>query len=222
MFSGIIEDLGMVKKVSEDKLTIETKLTDLKVSDSITVNGVCLTIVNVVPVTSGWSIFTADIMPETLKSSNLGQLKVRHKVNLERALKVADRFGGHIVTGHINGVGEIRSVKSQKNSQIFEIAVPRDLLRYLVNKGSVALDGVSLTVIELLPSKTKDRDFPAILTMGIVPHTVKTTTFGFKSTGDSVNIEVDILSKYVEKMLEGNIKTDISEKFLKEKGFTLL
>jgi riboflavin synthase len=221
MFSGIIEDLGLVKKIGVGDITIETKLTGLKVTDSIAINGVCLTVTNVVPVTSGWSLFTADVMKETFSRSNLGQLKVRHKVNLERALKVGDRMGGHIVTGHINGIGTIKSIKSQKNSDIFEIAAPPDLLRYLVSKGSVALDGISLTVIELIYTKPRSREFPATFTVGVIPQTAKTTTFGFKSTGDTVNVEVDIISKYVEKMLQSKADGIISEKFLKEKGFSL-
>jgi len=221
VFGGIIEDLGLVKKLGVNDITIETRLTDLKISDSIAVNGVCLTITEVIPVTSGWSIFTADVMKETLTRSNLGELKVKRKVNLERALKLGDRIGGHIVTGHINGIGTIKSVKSQRESNIVEIAAPQDLLKYLVSKGSVALDGVSLTVIDLLSTTPRNRQFPASFTVGVIPHTAKTTTFSFKTTGDTVNVEVDILSKYAEKMLESRSDSHISEKFLKEKGFSL-
>ncbi len=219
MFSGIIEDLGIVKKIGAGKLTVETRLSHLNVGDSIAINGVCLTICKVLPVTESWTIFTADVMEETVKRTNLGELNPKNKVNLERAIKLGSRFGGHIVTGHINGVGKIKSVKTHKHSQIFEILVPKEMLRYLVSKGSVALDGVSLTVVDILYTKPRDKKFPVVFTVSVVSHTVKTTTFSFKTTGDSVNIEVDILSKYVEKMLENKIESNISKEFLKEKGF---
>ena len=219
MFSGIIEDLGVIKKVESGKLTVETKLTDLSISDSIAVNGVCLTLSKIFSVTEGWTIFTADVAEETLKRTNLGMLKVRNKINLERSLKLGGRFGGHIVTGHINGIGQIKSIKDRRHSQIFEIMVSRNMLRYLVAKGSVAVDGVSLTVVDVFANKPRNRQFPAVFTVSMITHTSKNTTFSFKTTGDPVNVEVDILSKYVENILESKNESKISKKFLEDKGF---
>ncbi|MFH1784121.1 MAG: riboflavin synthase [bacterium] len=219
MFSGIIEDLGVVKKLEKGKVTVETRLTDIEKGDSIAVNGVCLTVTKTLAVTEGWTIFTADVAEETVSKSTIGGLKIRNKVNLERALKVGGRFGGHMVTGHINGVGRVKSVTERRNSKTFEIMVPRDMLRYLVSKGSVAVDGVSLTIVDVLENKPKDKAFPAVFTISMISHTSKNTTFGFRKSGDDVNIEVDILSKYVEKMFQSHSSSVVTEKLLRDKGF---
>lgn len=211
MFTGIIEELGTVKDIKKDSkgarlsITAKTVLDGLKIGDSITVNGACLTAVNI-----SNSSFEVDIAPETLKKTNLYELKTGGKVNLERALRPSDRFGGHIVTGHIDAAGVIKEKKKEGNSYLFFIEAPKEILRYIVQKGSVAIDGISLTVVDVT-----GRLFSA----AIIPHTMSVTTLGIKGVGDTVNLETDIIGKYVEKML-GKGEKKIDEAFLKQHGFS--
>lgn len=194
MFSGIVEELGEVKKIVKGAaplISVEANkvLGDLKVGDSISVNGVCLTVVRRLKDT-----FEADVMPETLRRTDLGRLRVGEKVNLERPLKFGDRLGGHLVSGHIDGVGTIVRKIREKNAFLLKISSPAELLQYMVQKGSVAVDGISLTIIS-----AGSKDFE----VSIIPHTAEVTTLGIKSVGAKVNIEVDLMGKYAEKFLKG-------------------
>ncbi|MBE0069126.1 riboflavin synthase [Thermoanaerobacterium thermosaccharolyticum] len=206
MFTGIIEEIGKVKMVQRGditKITIECEkvLDGTAIGDSIAVNGVCLTVTNVAK-----NLFMADIMNETLKSSNLGDLKIGSMVNLERALSISGRLNGHIVTGHVDTVGTIVNKNRIMNSNVFKIKIDERYSKYVASKGSIAVDGISLTVVEALAS---------YFTVSVIPHTELNTTLNFKRIGDSVNIEVDILSKYAEKLL---LKKGIKELVL-ENGF---
>ncbi|ABY91345.1 riboflavin synthase, alpha subunit [Thermoanaerobacter mathranii subsp. mathranii str. A3] len=206
MFTGIIEETGTVKNITHGtftKIVIKCSkvLEETKIGDSIAVNGVCLTVTNISD-----ESFAADVMPETMRASNLKDLKTGSIVNLERALQVGRRMGGHIVTGHIDCVGKIIEKRQEKNAFIFKIAINEKFTKYIARKGSIAVDGISLTVVE---------DGYDYFTVSVIPHTMLKTTLGYKGVGDSVNIEVDILSKYVEKLIG---KKDIKD-LLKENGF---
>jgi riboflavin synthase len=193
MFTGIVEELGQLKRIKSGSksafLEIKAKqvLQDVKIGDSIAVNGVCLTVTGF---QQDW--FTADVMAETLNKTNLGRLRSGERVNLERALRLSDRLGGHIVSGHIDGVGTITSQRVVDIAVLTEIAAPPQILKYVIAKGSIAIDGISLTVVELTPSA---------FTVSLIPHTAKLTTLGFKKAGDWVNLEGDVLGKYVERLL---------------------
>ncbi len=188
MFTGIIEDIGTVSKIARVRgnlvLTIESRL-PLKVGASISVNGTCLTVVETRPGT-----FRVDVMRETIKSTGIDRLKVNNTVNLEPALSIGDRLGGHFVTGHVDEAGRIRSLRKTAGGTLMEVSgSPRNLI-YLVKKGSVALDGVSLTVQDLTR-----RSF----TVGLIPHTLNSTTLGKKKAGHFVNIEYDLLAKHLHR-----------------------
>lgn len=201
MFTGIVEGMGVVKGISSTQEGLllgcvpDFMLTDGKVGESIAVNGVCLT-----AVTISERFFSADVSFETLKRTNLGALRLGSRVNLERAMRPTDRLGGHIVTGHIDCVGEIVEFGIKGRFLVVTIAIPEQYAkkydRYLVEKGSVAVDGVSLTVNACGNGR---------FSLAIIPHTAKLTTIGFKQKGDLVNVELDILAKYVEKMLQGRL-----------------
>jgi len=206
MFTGIIEEIGKVKMIQRGDITkiaieCEKVLDGTAIGDSIAVNGVCLTVTNV-----GKNLFTAELMRETLKSSNLGDLKIGSMVNLERALSISGRLNGHIVTGHVDTVGTIVNKNRIMNSNVFKIKIDERYSKYVVSKGSIAVDGISLTVVEALAS---------YFTVSVIPHTELNTTLNFKRIGDSVNIEVDILSKYAEQLL---LKKGMKELVL-ENGF---
>ena len=193
MFTGIIEELGIVKdlKVSGNSGSIsiraEKVLENTQIGDSIAVNGICLTVTSM---TSDG--FLADVMPETMKRTSLSIVKRGDKVNLERAMAADGRFGGHIVSGHIDGTGNITTVKKDGNAVLVTIAAPAGIIALIVEKGSIAIDGISLTVTKVTKS-----DF----TVSIIPHTAGETTLLLKSVGDPVNLENDIVGKYVEKLL---------------------
>ena len=214
MFTGIVEGIGTVTEVQRrgDLLSlgiaIPPSLTDIAVSDSICVNGVCLT----VTVCSEGN-FQAEISPETLHRTNVGSLRPSDTVNLERALKISDRLGGHLVTGHVDVTGSVAEFIRDAGSFVMTIRVPRDIVHYLVEKGSVTVEGVSLTV-----SGMRGDEF----TVAIIPYTAENTTLGKKKIGDVVNIEVDIIGKYVKRFLEGGNgrANGIDEAFLVEHGFT--
>ena len=190
MFTGIIEEVGRVKAIGSGVLQVSASrvLEDVQLGDSIAVNGICLTVTEF-----NSSSFRADVMPETVKRTSLAELKIGSPVNLERALTLSSRLGGHIVSGHIDGVGRIVSMKDDKNAVLMKIAADADILHYMVEKGSVALDGISLTVAEVT-----DRDF----TVSLIPHTRQVTNLGSKGEGSLINIENDVVGKYVEKMLQ--------------------
>jgi riboflavin synthase len=213
MFTGIIEDKGKVLKVEyrgqEKRLTLEVPfdLTGVQLGDSINVNGVCLTVVEKQRETIG-----VDLSSETLQKTNLAKVQEGDKVNLERALRLSDRLGGHIVTGHIDGNGVITEKRMERNFLQLRIRVPQAVSRYVVQKGSIAIDGISLTVNEYKGEA---------ISLTLIPYTLQKTTLIDKKVGDEVNVEADILGKYVEKMLdrEGGKPEGIDLSFLKEHGF---
>ena len=193
MFTGLIAALGTVERLAEGstscRLTVRAPrlLSGVKIGDSIAVNGVCLTVVHL-----RGDIFTADVMPETVRRTTLHLLQPGDRVNLEKALRPVDGLDGHIVQGHVEGVGVIQQIVPEGNARVYRIKAPGELLRYIVEKGSIAIDGISLTVTE-----ADDSGFG----VSLIPHTAKMTTLGYKSAGDAVNLETDILARYVEKML---------------------
>lgn len=211
MFTGIIEEIGTVRRIEHGakgaRLTIQanTVLEDTRIGDSIATNGVCLTVVSM----TGDS-FSADVMAESLRRSSLGTLQGGSPVNLERAMAANGRFGGHIVSGHIDGTGTIASQKREDNAVWVKIKTPAPLLRYIVEKGSIAIDGVSLTV-----AAVTDTDF----SVSIIPHTGAQTILLDKKPGDPVNLECDVIGKYVEKLTAPHKTGGISTNFLAENGF---
>lgn len=214
MFTGIIEEVGEIKTIKRSQkfavLSIEgdTIFSDLKVGHSVAVNGVCLTVVSL-----SNNTFTADIMSETLDRSSLGSLKSGSKVNLERAMDASGRFGGHIVSGHIDGIGFITSIKEDANAIWYTISCSDKLLCYIVEKGSITIDGISLTVAKVTNSN---------FTVSIIPHTAKSTILSERSVTDKVNLENDVIAKYVEKFIINKSKSNnsnITSDFLKKTGF---
>lgn len=211
MFTGIIEEIGTVRRIEHGakgaRLSIQAKtvLEDTRIGDSIATNGVCLTVVSM----TGDS-FSADVMAESLRRSSLGTLQGGSPVNLERAMAANGRFGGHIVSGHIDGTGTIASQKREDNAVWVKIKTPAPLLRYIVEKGSIAIDGVSLTV-----AAVTDTDF----SVSIIPHTGAQTILLGKKPGDPVNLECDVIGKYVEKLTAPHKTGGISTNFLAENGF---
>ena len=195
MFTGIIEEIGSVKRVSvggkSGSIEIAAKkvLDGTKVGDSIAVNGVCLTVTSL-----GSSSFTADVMAETLRRSSLGSLLLGNGVNLERAMAADGRFGGHLVSGHIDGTGTISKMQKEENAVWVHIQANSEILNLIVEKGSIAIDGISLTV-----AGVSDSEF----SVSVIPHTAKETTLLSKKAGDTVNLENDIIGKYVQKLLGG-------------------
>lgn len=193
MFTGIIQDVGKVKSIKKgllsQQLTIETSiLEDVQIGDSIAANGLCLTVTTLKDKT-----YTVDIMAESLRRSNLGNLQVGSEVNLEKALAMGDRFGGHMVSGHIDDVGVISNTYIEDNATWVDIDVPEHLRKYCILKGSIAIDGISLTI-----SRLTDKG----VSVSIIPHTKDQTTLLKKRVGDHVNLEMDMMIKYVEKLLE--------------------
>jgi riboflavin synthase len=189
MFTGIVEELGEVARVDATQLAVRSSVVaaDARHGDSIAVNGVCLTVVN-----SVGGVVEFDVMGETLRRSSLGALRTGSPVNLERAATLGSRLGGHLVQGHVDGVGTIVAREPAGQWEVVRFALPPELGRYVVEKGSITVDGVSLTVMAVT-----DRTF----TVGLIPTTLKLTVLGAKAVGDPVNLEVDVIAKYVEKML---------------------
>ncbi|WP_419393799.1 riboflavin synthase [Cytobacillus praedii] len=216
MFTGIIEELGTVKRAVKNgktiKLTIKASkiIEDVHLGDSISVNGVCLTVTDL-----NGDEFSMDVMPETFNGTSLSSVKEQTKVNLERAMAANGRFGGHFVTGHVDGTGQILKKSVRENAIYIDISVPNSLSHLLLMKGSIAIDGISLTVFGV----TDDS-----VTVSIIPHTAKETVLDLKHPGDSVNIEFDMLAKYLFSFMnrepkETSHKQILSESFLKEHGF---
>lgn len=214
MFTGIIEEIGTIKQVLRGKSSIQLSvhcrkiLQDAKTGDSIAVNGICLTVTKL-----GGDWFSADVMPETMRKTGLDKLNISDRVNLERALRLSDRLGGHIVTGHIDGIGILSSRVEEDNALWLTIEAPESILKYVVMKGSVALDGTSLTV-----ASVNERHF----SVSLIPTTADVTTLGVRKVGSSINIECDVVGKYLEKLLnpKANIsKGDITLDFLRDNGF---
>ena len=217
MFTGIIEEIGTIKNINTNGVSAQLNIASnivlegTKIGDSIAVNGVCLTVTSLTS-----NSFTADIMAETLRRSNLGNLVPQSKVNLERAMIANGRFGGHIVSGHIDGIGTIIETKPEGNAIWVKIKTSNEILKYIIQKGSITIDGISLTV-----AKITDQDF----SVSIIPHTAENTTLLQKKVGEVVNLENDIVGKYVEKLLSfQNINQEkpqsrITEEFLRQNGF---
>jgi len=206
MFTGIVEEIGVVKETSRDRLAFEARkvLEGAKVGDSIAVNGVCLTVVSLE--NHGFSV---NVMPETLRCTNLGRLHYSDQVNLERALVLGGRLGGHLVLGHVDDTGEVMDVTSEETARIMRISAPAKLMTYIVDKGFIAVDGVSLTIVDL-------DDFSFVVSL--VAYTMEHTTLGRKRPGDVVNLEADIIAKYVENLKERK-RQSLNFEFLREYGF---
>lgn len=193
MFSGIIENIGrvvvMLRRGNLFGLQIASSLAAcVKLGDSVSVNGICLTVT-----AQDKKRLSVEVMPETLRRTNLGKLRPGEDVNLELALKVSDRLGGHLVQGHVDGVGHIRRQFKTEDYAVWAITAPKELMRYIIDKGSIAVDGISLTVM-----KAQGTQF----SVSLIPHTLGHTTLGRKRVGQTVNLEVDVVGKYVERMLE--------------------
>ena len=216
MFTGIVEEMGKIVRVEKgaksSRLTVsgDKIFSDLKLGDSVATNGVCLTVTSF-----SKGIFTADVMNETLKRSNLGELRQGSMVNLERAMIANGRFGGHIVSGHIDGTGVITKIEQDDIAVWYTIRADRKIMKYIIEKGSVAIDGISLKI-----AKVTDNDF----SVSLIPHTAKETVLGYKKTGDTVNLENDVVGKYIEHFLsfkeEPETKSSgITKEFLLKAGF---
>ncbi|MDO8525042.1 MAG: riboflavin synthase [Candidatus Omnitrophota bacterium] len=213
MFTGIVEKLGAVEKInrSSEPVVFTVKplgakiIEGLKIGDSVSVNGVCLTVVRI-----GGEGFSVEAIRETLERTNLGSLREGEKVNLEGALVSGGKVSGHFVTGHVDGIGTIKTRKEEKGELLLEIKASEDILDGIVLKGSISVDGVSLTV-----SGVKDDSFSVCL----IPHTAQATTLGARKAGDKVNLETDMLGKYISKYSGRQKTSKITEKFLKDKGF---
>jgi riboflavin synthase len=209
MFTGLVETFGTVTAVRNTGNGIRLSVKPLSefevhLGDSVSVNGVCLT------VTKYNGDISFDVSPETLRSTNLGNLKISDKINLERALRLSDRLGGHLVTGHVDGTGTIRNKKQAGEYTFYTFEAPSEILKYIVKKGSVAIDGISLTVVDLDHGS---------FSVAIIPHTAIATNIGGKGIGDRVNLEADIIGKYVEKFLGKKDADSNLMGLLKEKGF---
>jgi riboflavin synthase len=216
MFTGIVEEMGVIKSLQKSRagttLTIlaSTVMDDLAVGASVSVNGACLTVVSV-----GEREFAVEVSPETLAVTTLGQLAAGTPVNLERAMRVHERIGGHLVTGHVDGVGSIRNRTPEGNAIVLTIEAPKEVLRYCVHKGPITLDGISMTLNEV-----GDRTF----SVTVIPHTAKATTLGLKKPGETVNLEADLIGKYVERLLQergqlpANPAPVIDREYLQKRG----
>jgi len=215
MFTGLIEEIGsvdsIVKSTKAARITIKARkvLEDVKLGDSICTNGVCLTVTYF-----DSEKFTVDVMAETMRRSNLGMLSKGDEVNLERALKLSDRLGGHIVSGHIDGLGKIENYTKEDNAVWITVSAPPGILKYIVQKGSITTDGVSLTVAYIDDEKFK---------VSIIPHTKDVTTLPHKNIGAMVNLECDMIGKYIEKLMKYEddtpVKKGIDIDFLNRHGF---
>lgn len=216
MFTGIVEELGVVQSLrllpESGQLTLKGSkvLNGTNIGDSIAVNGVCLTVIHL-----NEHEFTVDVMAETLSKTNLGELKTGSHVNLERALQLNTRLGGHLVSGHVDGVGIIRRITPQGIAKVYEISASPKLLSFILPKGSIAIDGISLTVIDV------ETDY---FSVSLIPHTFGETTLGLKRVGSTVNLETDLIGKYVARFMgldivNNNTKEDLTLSFLTEHGF---
>ncbi|MGV3488494.1 MAG: riboflavin synthase [Tuberibacillus sp.] len=214
MFTGIIEEIGTVESILASSSTFKIKIKARKIlnstaiGDSISVNGVCLTVTSITH-----NAFTVDVMPETVKATTLKRLANSSKVNLERAMSANGRFGGHFVTGHVDGIGKIMKRTAVSNAVYYVIVTAPSLLKYMIVKGSVAVDGTSLTIFGLTDST---------FTISLIPHTLSETVLGHKGVGDIVNLESDMLAKYIEKYSASNKAqplSSLSPSFLEKHGY---
>ncbi|MDD5773230.1 MAG: riboflavin synthase [bacterium] len=206
MFTGIIEEVGEVKKIEKDRLIIKfSKISGLKLGDSVSVNGVCLTVQEL-----GKDFFMSSVMPVTLQKTSLGCLKVKGKVNLERAVSPSGFMGGHFVLGHVDGTGKIIKKSRDSNALLLSVAFPKELSCYFVPQGPVAVDGVSLTIAKLTNE---------YFDISLIPHTIEMTNLGMREKGDVLNLEADILAKYVQKILSKKEDKSIKTDFVKSCGY---
>ncbi|MBN2009173.1 riboflavin synthase [candidate division KSB1 bacterium] len=212
MFTGLIEEIGTIRQVQRRSTSIRISiqankiLDDLKIDDSVAVNGACLTAVEVGP-----DYFSVDAVAETLAKTTLNDLRPSAPVNLERALRLQDRLGGHLVQGHIDTVARIQQFQQGNEGGDLRIEMPQELLKYVIPKGSITIDGISLTVAEITGH---------VIRLAIIPHTLKQTILQYKRRGDMVNIEVDLLAKYIEQlMLHAGSDTKITREWLMQQGF---
>ncbi|MCF7926645.1 MAG: riboflavin synthase [Candidatus Izimaplasma sp.] len=212
MFTGIIEETGTIKQIKKQqnslRLTISAKevLKQTKIGDSIATNGVCLTVTDLTKTT-----FSVDVMYETLNRTNIHSLTTGDFLNLERALTLNSRLGGHMVSGHIDGLGTIQSIKKDGIARLISIHTDKDILKYIIKKGSVAIDGISLTVVDVTDS---------FFIISIIPHTIQETNLSQKRVSDKVNIECDLIGKYVEKLITtDNPKSSLTKELLKNYGY---
>lgn len=215
MFTGIVEEIGTVDEIKRGQHSAVLKiravkvLEDAKIGDSIAVNGICLTVTTLLP-----NAFTADVMHETLNRSSLAKLAHGSKVNLERAMQANGRFGGHIVAGHVDGVGKIVEIRRDDTAIWYTIEAKPEVMRYVVEKGSITIDGISLTIARVSPTR---------FAISAIPHTVSQTVLKERKEGDIVNLETDIIGKYVEKLMQPAPVTQktggITKEFLTQYGF---
>ncbi|MCD6179877.1 MAG: riboflavin synthase [Bacteroidales bacterium] len=219
MFTGLIEEIGKISKIAKGinsyQFSIEAKkiLSDIKLGDSVATNGACLTVIGRTN-----SNFTVDIMAETVKLTNFSKIKLGDSVNLERAMRLSDRLGGHLVSGHIDGIGKIGNIKKEDIATIISIEAPKELLNQMLNKGSIAIDGISLTIINV-----GDTEFQ----VSIIPHTSQETTLFKKRISDFVNLETDMIGKYIMRFLNIDKKENLTQAkpskvnmdFLAENGY---
>ena len=215
MFTGIIEEIGTIKQINRGahsavlNISAQKVLEETEIGDSIAVNGICLTVTGLFA-----GGFSADVMHETLNRTSLSGLSYGSRVNLERAMPLSGRLGGHIVSGHVDGTGRISNVRKDDNAVWYTIKTARQIMRYIVEKGSIAIDGTSLTVAKVSPDS---------FSVSIIPHTLANTILALKAAGDVVNLETDIIGKYVEKLIlpysSDKSKTEITREFLSGNGF---
>jgi len=211
MFTGIIEEIGAIKNITAQgdgkrfQISARKVLEDLKIDQSVAVNGVCLTVVKIAN-----NSFFADAVGETLAKSTLQEMKNGSAVNLEQALRLSDRLGGHIVQGHVDGIGTVDKIIYGENGSLLDITIPQTLSVYTISKGSIAINGVSLTIAEKKENRLK---------IAVIPHTYSNTVFKFNKIGDYVNIEVDFFAKYIEQFLSKSSKNKITLGWLAQQGF---
>ncbi|AOR23302.1 riboflavin synthase [Clostridium taeniosporum] len=216
MFTGIIEEVGVIETLTLGngfgiiEIKANKVLENTKIGDSIASNGVCLTVLEMTK-----SSFRANVMGETLKKSSLGSLKTGNKINLERAMKLEDRLGGHIVSGHIDGIGRIIDIQKDSDGTWFTITAPDEILKYIIYKGSISIDGISLTIAYVDDEKFK---------VSVIPHTLENTILCEKKVGSIINLECDVIGKYIEKLLgkennKVNSESKVTMEFLRENGF---
>lgn len=217
MFTGIVEEVGKIRRIQQGDLWIALEISGdkvlqgVKLGDSIAVNGTCLTVTSFTKTT-----FTVDVMPETVKKTSLVSLTIGSPVNLERAMAAGDRFGGHFVSGHVDGTGLIKEKKPYGNAVLITIEANDDILRYTIPKGSIAIDGISLTIV--------DTDV-STLTVSIIPHTLEETVLKLKNPGDIVNLECDMIGKYIERFItmrenrDSKKSSSLTTEFLIDNGF---
>lgn len=213
MFTGLIEEIGTIKNTRRQNgavcfsIEAEEVLRELNIDDSISIQGVCLTVTKIAAPT-----FEVQAVEETLRKTKLGQLKIGSRVNLERAVRAADRMGGHFVQGHVDDVGTISRIQQQEGGILLSITIPPHLMKYIISEGSITIDGVSLTVARLQENE---------ITISLIPHTLDKTTLSDLQMRDQVNIEVDILGKYIENLLSKSDSSKISEPWLEQMGYKI-